>query len=419
MRKCSVFVIGLYGDGATMVHSKRTFAMRLREEKCARLREPALGVKRSTRVDSALSAWRTFTWGGTLSCFLLLSGVPCVAGNALDSEGGVASRSTLALPPSSLLTEDVRQVAKSVDLDNDLDAALQACPSMEKAGPPEMRSIRTCVAEAYYKTPSYQRMLGRYSAVMTTKEIGGVHVEVFSPQHGVSSRNQKRVLINLHGGAFQGGARFMSRMESLPIAALGRITVISIDYRQAPEHTFPAASEDVAAVYRELLKTHKAQNIGIYGCSAGGLLTAESIAWFQKEKLPMPGAAAMLCEGAAYWSGGDSGAIASAFGLWDSGDTLEVNPYFRGTKSSDALAFPAGSAQVMSRFPPTLLISSTRDVALSSVSFTHSILISQGVQAELHIWEGLGHGFLLDPDLPQARQAYALIVKFFDRHLGR
>jgi monoterpene epsilon-lactone hydrolase len=71
-----------------------------------------------------------------------------------------------------------------------------------------------------------------------------------------------------------------------PIASIGKIKVISVDYRQAPEYAFPSASEDVATVYRELLKTYKPTNIGIYGCSAGGLLTAETIAWFQKEKLP-------------------------------------------------------------------------------------------------------------------------------------
>ena len=95
----------------------------------------------------------------------------------------------------------------------------------------------------------------------------------------------------------------------MPIAFVGKFRVISIDYREAPEYSFPAASEDVAKVYAELLKTYKPTNIGIYGCSAGGPLTAESIAWFQKLKLPLPGAVGMFCEGAAFWTEGDSGVI--------------------------------------------------------------------------------------------------------------
>jgi acetyl esterase/lipase len=86
------------------------------------------------------------------------------------------------------------------------------------------------------------------------------------------------------------------------MAGIGHVKVISIDYRQAPEHKFPAASEDVAKVYQELLKTFKAENIGIYGCSAGGFLTAQSVAWFQAHNLPAPGAIGIFCAGALSWT---------------------------------------------------------------------------------------------------------------------
>ena len=68
------------------------------------------------------------------------------------------------------------------------------------------------------------------------------------------------------------------------------IQVITVDYREAPEHAFPAASEDVATVYRDLLKQYDPKSIGIYGISAGGFLTAQTVAWLQQENLPMPGA---------------------------------------------------------------------------------------------------------------------------------
>jgi catechol 2,3-dioxygenase-like lactoylglutathione lyase family enzyme len=60
-----------------------------------------------------------------------------------------------------------------------------------------------------------------------------------------------------------------------------------------------------------------------------------------------------------------------------------------------------------------------RDFGLSSVVETHSVLVAQRVEADLHIWEGLAHGFfLVNPDLPQSREVYAVIVRFFDKHLG-
>ena len=68
--------------------------------------------------------------------------------------------------------------------------------------------------------------------------------------------------------------------------------------------------------------------------------------------------------------------------------------------------------------PPSLLITSTRDFLLSLVIYTHTQLMHAGVEAELHVWEGLGHAFFFDPEIPESRQAYDAIVKFFDKHLS-
>jgi acetyl esterase/lipase len=258
-----------------------------------------------------------------------------------------------SLPESSLLGTDAREVLNNERVHKrEQPSVLNTCPSEEGADAPHMLEIRKCEADAFYKTPDYKHLRDLYRVVMTPKEIGGVYTEIFVPADGIGPRNSTRVLINVHGGSFQRGARTASHLESVPIASIGKIKVISVDYRQAPEYAFPSASEDVATVYRELLETYKPANIGIYGCSAGGLLTAETIAWFQKEKLPLPGAVGMLCEGAAYWTEGDAGLIATAHGWWRAGDAIDTNPYFKGTNSNDPLAFPARSAQVMARFPP-------------------------------------------------------------------
>ncbi len=74
----------------------------------------------------------------------------------------------------------------------------------------------------------------------------------------------------------------------MPIASLGRIKVIPVDYRCGPDHKSPVASEDESAVYRQVLKTHRPQNVGLYGCSAEGMLTAMSVAWFHGHNLSGP-----------------------------------------------------------------------------------------------------------------------------------
>src|SRR6185436_9062136 len=137
--------------------------------------------------------------------------------------------------------------------------------------------------------------------------IGGVHAWDYTPKQGVAAANRDRVLINLHGGGFVGCWPACAELESIPVASLGRIRVVSLDYRQQPKYRFPAASEDVAAAYRELLKTYKPENIGIYGCSAGGMLTGMAVAWFQKQGLPRPGAVALLCAGMTLASNGFGG----------------------------------------------------------------------------------------------------------------
>jgi hypothetical protein len=125
-----------------------------------------------------------------------------------------------------------------------------------------------------------------------------VPTKVILPKGGVSVANKGRVLINVHGGGFYAGAGAESLIESIPVAALGKLKVITIDYRQGPEYKFPAASEDTASVYKGLLKDYKPHNIGIYGCSAGGILTAMAVAWLENEKLPLPGAIGIFGAGA-------------------------------------------------------------------------------------------------------------------------
>ena len=147
--------------------------------------------------------------------------------------------------------------------------------------------------------------------------IAGVHAYIYTPKAGIAAANAKRVLIDLHGGGFSGCFPGCAELESMPVAALGRIKVISLDYREGPEHQFPAASEDVAAVYRALLKTYPAANIGIYGCSAGGMLTGMSVAWFQRHGLPRPGAIGIFCAGATVADigfGGDAAYTAAPLG---------------------------------------------------------------------------------------------------------
>ena len=258
------------------------------------------------------------------------------------------------------------------------------------------------------------------------EKLGGVHVYVYTPKAGVSERNKDRVLVNLHGGGFSGCWPGCAELESIPVAALGRIQVISVDYREGPDHKFPAASEDVGSVYQELLKRYTSQHIGIYGCSAGGIQTAMSVAWFQQHALPMPGAIGIFCAPAGGVFGGDALYTAGPLGEARMAPPMPRTPsqtpplsYFNGTDPKDPLVAPINSPEVLAKFPPTLMITGTRGFELSAALYTHEQLVKAGVDTELHVWEGLFHGFFYNADVPESKDALNIMVKFFDRHLGQ
>ena len=255
------------------------------------------------------------------------------------------------------------------------------------------------------------------------QKLAGVHVYDYTPKAGISTKNKDRILINLHGGGFSGCWPGCAELESIPVSALGQIEVVSVDYRQGPDNKFPAASEDVANVYRELLKSHKPQNIGIYGCSAGGMQTAMSIAWFEKHSIPLPGAIGIFCASAGGIFGGD--ALYTAMPLGEARLAPPMKPgarpplsYFADTDPKDPLISPVSYPSVLAKFPPTLIITGTRGFELSSALYTHEQLVKLGVDAELHVWEGLFHGFFYNAEVPESKDALNVIVKFFDRHLG-
>ena len=270
--------------------------------------------------------------------------------------------------------------------------------------------------------PLMEPMRAQYPVEVVADVIGGVAVDVITPVGGEAKAC--RVLINLHGGGFVMGEGVCGLLESIPIAALGKFRVVSVHYRHAPEHQFPAGSIDAASVYRELLGQHAPTDIGMFGCSAGGVLTAQATAWLLKEGLPAPGAIALLSAGAERGHVGDSHYYAAyadgSFPPPADGKPVPIpfSTYFDDVDPRDPLVSPAFHPELLARFPPTLLITGTRAHDLSAAAFTHSALRKAGAQSELFVGDGLGHGYMMNPFTPESRDSYRFTVDFFERHLG-
>jgi len=251
------------------------------------------------------------------------------------------------------------------------------------------------------------------------KIIAGVRTDIITPLE-TPEENRGRVLINLHGGGFVTDSG--SLIEGVPIANLARIKVVSVYYRLAPEFPFPAAVDDVVAVYRELLKDHKPKSVGIFGTSAGAILTGEVAVKLKQLGEPLPGALGMFSTLADYTRPADSQNIFTLNGL--PGRLEPKNPkepfpdrYSVGTDRKDPVLSPLYAD--LHGFPPSLLVTSTRDLLLSNTTIFHRALLKAGVDAQLVVYEALPHAFWYHFEFPETHETLQLMAGYFTQKLEK
>jgi acetyl esterase/lipase len=348
-------------------------------------------------------------WTAVSAGLLCVLWPACASGEqvrAVIAPNGTVTVPSFELPPSVYLSGPARD-ALPRHAEDDGGASWNQIAANGNAA-----QVRAAIVKAL--APEVQRLQARYGVRVQEIRSAGLRAYRVIPRHPKPGA----ILIDLPGGGFMlGNAAGNGMLESIPIAALSGIEVISVDYRQAPEAKFPAASEDVASIYREVLKSHRPRHVGIFGTSAGGLLTAQSLAWFERHELPMPAAAGILSASADAGWRGDSWYWQKPLLGFATAPTLDERFYYAGHDPADPLLSPILSMSMLSRFPPTILITATRAPELSSAVTTHRLLAKAGVQSELQIWDGLGHAFYNNPDLPESREAFEIIAKFFSERL--
>jgi monoterpene epsilon-lactone hydrolase len=268
-----------------------------------------------------------------------------------------------------------------------------------------------------WQTSGGEQIRKVYPVNITKVAIAGVPTLIVTPPT-IPAAKQNRVLINIHGGGFT--ADWGSQIESIPIANLTQTKVVAVLYRLAPENPFPAGMDDIVAVYKELLKTYKPQNIGIYGTSAGAILTAEVAARIRQLGLPMPAALGIFSGGGDFSKFGDSSFMYGLWGLsgpfyrWTGKRDTE---YSGATDLKDPILSPIYSD--LKGCPPTLFLTSSRDMLFSNTVNLHRAYVHAGVNAQLVVFDGLTHAFWNEWELPEAKEAYGLITGFFNQQLGK
>lgn len=267
-----------------------------------------------------------------------------------------------------------------------------------------------------------QPALARYPSTIERREIGGVSVAVVTPKNRLAKANNRRVILNIHGGAFIVNGGRQAVLEAIPVASLLRTSVIAVDYRMPPEHPFPATLHDVLAVYRTLIRGEDRRRFGVYGTSAGGNLVVSMLLQARAQGLPMPGAAALVSP----WS--DIGPVGDSLGTNAVIDPTLVHYhgllqaaaelYAHGTSLRDPRVSPVyGSFGRW--FPPTLLLSGSRDLLLSGTTRLQQRLVEAGAETEMQLFEAMWHDFPVSYGVPEAAAGWQQVARFLDRRLAR
>lgn len=317
---------------------------------------------------------------------------------------------------SSYITPDgTAHITRVVPVPEDLSPQAQrsvAAPASDADQPQTLEQRRQ-------GTDAWQARAGEasrkvYPVHVEESKIAGVPVRIITPLSGM---DPDRVLLNIHGGGFNSDSGSLT--ETIPLANMTKFKVVAVLYRLAPEHPFPAGLEDVTAVYKALLQHYKPQHIGIYGTSAGAIMTGEMAVKLKETGLPLPGALGIFSGMGDFSRPGDSQAMFALNGL--SGHLepprpgIQARQYVGHTSPRDPVLSPLFAD--LHGMPPALFISSERDMLLSGTSILDRAFLRAGDDARLIVFEGLPHAFWNDVNLPESREAYGYMAGFFTREL--
>lgn len=250
-------------------------------------------------------------------------------------------------------------------------------------------------------------------------EIEGVNVYHVTPED-VDPRHAPHLFVYIHGGGYMlfGGEAGLG--EAIYIARSAKIPVLSIDYRMPPNHPFPAGLEDVLTVYKFLLHHRSVQSLALGGISAGGGLALAAVHKMIQLGLEVPGMlyagtpwSDLTKTGDTYWI---NEGIDRILVTYDGGLTEQARIYAGGQDLKNPLLSPVYGD--FEGFPPTYLVTGTRDLFLSNTVRVHTKLRAAGVVADLIVFEGMSHAdYYFEVDSPESQQTYAELNEFLLKHL--
>ncbi len=228
----------------------------------------------------------------------------------------------------------------------------------------------------------------------------------------------ERVILYLHGGAYNAGSTRSHRALAANIAYASRARALTIDYRLAPEHPYPAALTDAFSAYQWLLESGiRPEQLVVTGDSAGGGLTIALLVALRERGIPMPAAAVVLSPWTDLTDSGESWQENAKADYMINGPKLKeaARLYLKDVSPRTPLASPVYAN--LHGLPPLLIQVGSEEVLLSdSMRLAENARLS-GVDVTLDVWEGMQHVWQFAASLvPEARQAIKKIGEFIRAH---
>jgi acetyl esterase/lipase len=258
-------------------------------------------------------------------------------------------------------------------------------------------------------------LLARLGLTLREERIAGVRCFVIAPR---LKADRKRLLVHIHGGGYTMFPGKSGLREAIYVVAASGMTAISIDYRMAPDHPFPAPTDDAWAVWRAVTAANRGKRIGLFGTSTGGAMVLATVQRAVREKARVPDAIVAGTPWSDLSETGDSYFTARHLDPWNYPAILGAmaRQYANGADMKDSLLSPVYGS--FAGFPPTLLLSGTRDIFLSNTVRVDRKLRDAGRPSELIVYEGQSHAqYLAGPDLPEGQLWMRDVAAFWKRTL--
>lgn len=246
--------------------------------------------------------------------------------------------------------------------------------------------------------------------VAKPRALDGVAVEAVE----VRGARADRILLYVHGGAFCLGSARSHRGLVARICREGGARALSVDYRRAPEHPFPAPLDDVVSVYRSLLREGAdPRRMVVAGDSAGANLALLAMIAARDAGEPLPAALVLLSPSTDLTGESPSLVRRARLDPYLNAELLVPlrRAYIPDSRTQSARASPLFAD--LRALPPILI-----QVGTHEILYDDSIRFAQrareaGVDVTLEIGEGLWHVWQVTaPLVPEARQAIRRIGSF-------